>query len=83
MRVVAVQAAQEQTEREGVGVSKEAQQLFDCFCKTLPCKWQGKTIVVLQEVCTASIVSMATFETHPMHVIVSLFSGTLPTDNMA
>ena len=61
MRVVAVQAAQEQTEREGVGVSKEAQQLFDCFCKTLPCKWQGKTIVVLQEVCAASLLYMATF----------------------
>ena len=42
-------------------MSKEGQQLFDCFCKTLPCKWQGKTIVVLQEVCAASLLYMATF----------------------
>ena len=45
-----VQAAQERSERQGVGVSKEGQQLFDCFYKTMPCKWQGKTILVLGEV---------------------------------
>ena len=45
-----MQAAQEMFERQGVGVSKEGQQLFDCFYKTMPCKWQGKTILVLGEV---------------------------------
>ncbi len=45
-----MQAAQERSERQGVGVSMEGQQLFDCFYKTMPCKWQGKTILVLGEV---------------------------------
>ncbi|CAL5225289.1 g8088 [Coccomyxa viridis] len=49
-RFKAVAAAQERSERQGVGVSKEGQQLFDCFYKTMPCKWQGKTILVLGEV---------------------------------
>ena len=49
-----MQAAQERSERQGVGVSKEGQQLFDCFYKTMPCKWQGKTILVLGEVHTIS-----------------------------
>ena len=45
-----MQAAQEESERQGLGVSKEGQQLFDCFYKTMPCRWQGKTILVLGEV---------------------------------
>ena len=44
------QVAQEKVERQGLGVSKEGQQIFDCICKTLPCKWQEKTIIVLNEV---------------------------------
>jgi len=45
-----MQAAQEKAERQGLGVSKEGQQIFDCFYKTMPCKWQGKTISVMGEV---------------------------------
>ena len=44
------QVAQEKVERQGLGVSKEGQQIFDCIYKTLPCKWQEKTIIVLNEV---------------------------------
>ncbi|CAK0736037.1 hypothetical protein CVIRNUC_000681 [Coccomyxa viridis] len=46
----ATQVAQEKVERQGLGVSKEGQQIFDCIYKTLPCKWQEKTIIVLNEV---------------------------------
>lgn len=50
-----MQAAQEKSERLGLGVSNEGQQLFDCFYKTMPCKWQGKTILVLGEVHSVSM----------------------------
>lgn len=31
----------------GVGVSKEAQDVFDSLNKTMQCRWQGKTIIVV------------------------------------
>ena len=37
--------------RLGVGVSLQAQALYDTLSKTLPCRWQGTSIVVLGEVC--------------------------------
>ena len=48
--LLGTQVAQDKVERQGLGVSKEGQQIFDCIYKTLPCKWQEKTIIVLNEV---------------------------------
>ena len=40
--------------RIGVGVSSTAQSLFDAISKTYPCKWDGQTLVVVDEVRVAS-----------------------------
>ena len=41
--------------RLGVGVSLQAQALYDTLSRTLPCRWQGTSIVVLGEVCPSVV----------------------------
>ncbi|RKP04977.1 anticodon-binding domain-containing protein [Thamnocephalis sphaerospora] len=46
----AIKEAHQAEARRGVGVDKEAQDIFDALSKTLPCRWHEQTIVVLDEV---------------------------------
>ncbi len=45
-----VQRAQERLGKLGRGVSKLAQLVFDALDKTLPCRWDGQNIIVLDSV---------------------------------
>jgi hypothetical protein len=46
----AVRAAEADAERMGVGVTRQAQSLFDALSKTYPCRWRETTIAVMDSV---------------------------------
>ncbi|CAG8644243.1 12807_t:CDS:2 [Funneliformis caledonium] len=48
--IQAVKETQAALARIGVGVTQEAQDIFDALSKTLPCRWSKETIIVLDEV---------------------------------
>eukprot|EP00899_Mesostigma_viride_P022248 jgi/Mesvir1/3207/Mv16356-RA.1 len=50
----AVKLAEEAAQRVGIGVTEEAQRIFDALSKTLPVRWRKADIIVLDEVCITS-----------------------------
>ncbi|KAL2653590.1 hypothetical protein R1flu_021718 [Riccia fluitans] len=50
----AIRQAEQEAERIGVGVSQEAQDIFDALSKTLPVRWKDTSIAVLNDVLVSS-----------------------------
>ena len=46
----AIARVQQEDARRGRGVTKEAQEIFDALVRTLPTRWDGENIVVLDQI---------------------------------
>lgn len=51
---LAIRQAEAECERIGVGVTSQAQNIFDALSKTLPVRWDKTVIVVMNEVRVSS-----------------------------
>lgn len=58
------QAAQAEAAKTGIGVSAEAQQVFDALSKTMPCHWKQQNIIILNEVMRLCV-SWDSLQFHP------------------